>query len=161
MKSASVTSSGSVSRFSVRQQSVMGIQIFSRRRLSPWAVNMAARMGFASSYVRVDRASKACKKARLVLLYASSSSSAIVWVSEDYWQCIYIVEYIRLRRARGRTCLHFSSFGTSDQTQLRTAIHILISTIIGKGLPTLRLVTLENYSSFLASLPIFSLSPVS
>ena len=39
---------------------------------------MAANMGFACSYVRVDCARKACKNARFVLLYVSSSPSDIV-----------------------------------------------------------------------------------
>lgn len=35
----------------------------------PWAVKMAANNGLASSKVRVERAMKACMKARLLLLY--------------------------------------------------------------------------------------------
>jgi len=34
----------------------------------PWAVEMAAKIGLASSKVRVERARKACRKARLLLV---------------------------------------------------------------------------------------------
>lgn len=45
------------------------ILAFQACKVSPWAVNMAANNGLASSKVRVERAMKACKKARLLLLY--------------------------------------------------------------------------------------------
>lgn len=55
------------------QKSVWGSYPFSPggrgSKGSPWAVKMAANKGLASSKVRVDRAMKACKKARLLSLY--------------------------------------------------------------------------------------------
>jgi len=42
----------------------------------PCAVKIAARVGLASSKVRVERARNAWRKARLVLLYCASSSSS-------------------------------------------------------------------------------------
>ena len=44
----------------------------------PCAVKMAARTGLTSSYVKVDREMKACRNARLLLLYRGSSSSDIL-----------------------------------------------------------------------------------
>ena len=69
-------------------------------------MNIAAKMGIACSYVRVDRARKACKNARFVLLYVSSSASDIVKMA-DVGKCGVLLAVVRVVAFRTS---HFAAY---------------------------------------------------